>query len=86
MRTPRQAFNERAIIRALLQCGAYPCPETALKYHVELFVGDMLTQSEFDESLRYLDSERRIINGEGETCRVWSITEAGRMWAKEHRV
>jgi len=86
IRSPKQAFNERAILRALLQCGSYPCPEIALKAHVELFVGGIITQGEFDESLRYLDTEGRIINGDGETCRVWKITEAGRMWARENRV
>lgn len=86
MRNPRQALAERAIVRSLLQCGSYPCPEDALKTATELAIGRPLTQGDFDESMRYLEYERRIIGTDGETARVWKLTEGGRLWAAENRV
>ena len=86
MRTPRQYIIVRAIIRALGQCGSYLCPETALLESVELMVtAPPLTPSEFDAALRDVAAERLVIDGEGPIGRTWKITEAGRVWAKEHR-
>lgn len=86
MRTHRQDFIDRALIRSLRDCGNYPCPERALKAQVDLFVGSVVTQSEFDDSVRHLSTERLIIDGEGTSDRLWKLTESGRMWAKENRV
>jgi len=76
----------RAILRALIQCGGYLCPESALKDQVSLNVVPLPSQSDFDEALRTVDAERLVINGQGPIERTWKITEAGKVWAKENRV
>lgn len=86
MTTPRQHLIRKMLVRALAQCGDYPCPESALKAQVEMIVtAPPLTQSEFDQAINTLGTERHAIDGEGATERVWKLTEAGRMWAKEYR-
>lgn len=74
------------LVRALSQCGSYPCPESALKAQVEMIVtAPPLTQSEFDQVLNALDTERHAIATDGATERVWKLTDAGRLWAAEYR-
>ena len=86
MTTPRQYALARALIRALGQCGGYFCPESALRDQVSLVIVPPLTQSEFDEALRSVDTEGLVINGNGPTERTWKLTEAGRVWARENRL
>lgn len=84
MRTERQSYIDRLILKALVACGDYPLPETALRDQLGLRVVPPARAQEIDDSLRYLESHRRIDGLEGETCMIWQITESGRLWWQRH--
>ncbi len=85
-RTVSQHAVDRAIIRALLDCGNYLCPEETLRDHVAVQLPHEPSRSEFDDSLKTLEKNLLVIDGEHATGRSWKITDAGRAWAKENRV
>lgn len=86
IRSKRQHTIDRAIVRALASCGGYLCPEETLQEQVSLSVTPFPTRSEFDDSLRHVDSERLVIDGDTATGKGWKLTAEGKVWAKENRV
>jgi hypothetical protein len=85
-RNHRQHLIDRAVIRALLQCGAYACPDAALYETVVLVVTPCPLRSEFEGALRHLETERRVVGIRGETGAKWKITEEGQLWAAEQSI
>lgn len=85
-RSQRQHLIDRAIIRGLLQCGPYACPEMALHETIVLTVTPAPMKSELENSLRHHEAERRIIGVPAETGRKWKITDEGQLWAAEHQI
>lgn len=85
MRTERQAYLDTLILRSLASVGSYPMPEGALRDHLALRVVPPARAAEVDDSLRYLESQRRIGAIEGETGLLWRLTDTGRSWWTEHR-
>lgn len=84
MRTERQSLIDRLILKALVACGDYPLPESALRDQLGLRVVPPVRAQEVDDSLRYLEGRRRIIAHEGESSLIWRITDLGRSWWHEH--
>lgn len=85
MRTERQAYLDKQIIRVLAASGSNPLPETALRDHLDLRIAPPPRAQEIDQSLAYLESGRRIIATEGESCLLWRLTETGRSWWAENQ-
>lgn len=88
MRTERQHFIDRAVVRALLQVGKYLMPETTLRAQLELTapVVPPPTMSEVDSTLRHLEAEGRVVAIVGEAQRKFRVTDAGRAWAAEEGI
>lgn len=84
MRTERQAYIDHQVLRVLAACGSNPLPETALRDHLELRVSPPVRTHEIDQSINYLDSQRRIVSTEGETGPLWRLTDSGKSWWAEH--
>jgi hypothetical protein len=80
MRTSRQAYLDKCILRAVEACGSFPLPESALRDQLSVRLAPPARTQEIDDSLRYLESERRITAIEGETCLAWILTTAGKGW------
>lgn len=84
-REARQAYVRRELLTALDQCGSYLLPESALARQVNYATVPRCDQAEFDEALRFLDSNRLVtgvtpaLGGE----RKWKLTDAGRAALQE---
>lgn len=84
MRSERQAYIDKCILRAVEACGSFPLPESALRDQLSVRLAPPARTAEIDDSIAYLESERRITAIEGETCLAWTLTPAGKGWLAAH--
>lgn len=75
---------KKTILRALKDCGQYPCPEGALRSQVE-FTASRMTRVEFESALRDLDANGFVAGVAPKigTDRKWAITDAGKLTLAE---
>lgn len=76
----QDALIKKAILKALKDCGSYPCPESALRSQVE-YTAPRMTSVEFESALKDLDAERLVAGVAGRLGgdRKWAITDAGKL-------
>lgn len=86
MRNERQHELDRAVIAVLARMGNLLLEEKLLLDGVARAVAPRALLSEGEESLRYQESQRRILGVRTETGVAWKLTDEGRAWAAEHRV
>jgi hypothetical protein len=84
MRTTRQLFLDRALVRALRDCGSYLLPRQALRDTLDIACQPPLRDHEFDDVLNYAAAERRIHATNTEAGPKYQLTETGRAWAEQH--
>lgn len=80
MRTSRQAYIDRQLVRALIACGDYPLPESALRDQMALSVAPPPRTAEVDSAISYQESHRRIRQIDTEYGPKWIVTDLGRDW------
>jgi hypothetical protein len=81
MRTASQHRIDRAVAHALYNCGDYLLPHAALIRQIGLIVvTPRATLAEIEESIRYMESERRILGVSDEVAVQWKLTAMGRAW------
>lgn len=83
MRTSRQAYIDRQLVRALIACGTYLLPEQALRDQLGLSVAPPPRTSEIDDAITHQETERRILAVDTEHGRKWKVTDLGRAWWHE---
>ena len=86
MRTVRQQFIDRVIIRTLRDCGGYLLPRQALRDTIDISCQPPVRADEFDDALNYAAAQGRISVANTETGPKYKATEAGLLWAQENRV
>jgi hypothetical protein len=86
IRTERQHQIDRAIVRTLLQCGDLLVLDAVIFDAARMGVAPPPTQAELDESMEWLDAQRRIFGLQTEIGPKHKLTEAGRAWAAENRI
>lgn len=76
----QDALIKKSILKALKDCGSYPCPEGALRSQVE-FTASRMTRVEFDSALKDLDAAGFVAGVAPKigTDRKWVITDAGKL-------
>jgi hypothetical protein len=86
IRTVRQQFIDRVLIRALRDCGGYLLPKQALRDTLDIACQPPLRDDEFDDALNYASAERRISVLNTATGAKFKLTENGQVWANDNRV
>lgn len=85
MRTAAQHRLDRfatACLAALPE--GYPLPDAALRDEMRLRAHPRPLDSEIENSLRHMETEKRIHGTRTETGVVWTLTTAGRAWHEQH--
>lgn len=87
MRTERQQFLDRILVRVLLQCGEYMCQQEVLAMRMRQFAGaPRITDTEFADSLSHHDGAGRLTSVRSESAVKWKLNDTGRAWAAEQLV
>ena len=86
MRTPRQQFIDRALVRALRDCRGYLLPKQALRDTLDIACQPPLRDDEFDDAINYATAERRIHATNTATGPKFTLTDEGQAWAEVNRV
>jgi len=83
MRTEREHELDRALALLLLQMGSLLLAERILLDRATRNVAPRGLLSEAEASLRYQESQGRILGVRTETGVQWKLTDLGRAWAAE---
>jgi hypothetical protein len=86
IRTPRQQFIDRALVRALRDCGGYLLPKQSLRDTLDIACQPPLRDHEFDDALNYASAERRIAILNTDTGQKFKLSETGQLWAQENHL
>jgi len=85
MRSRRQYRIDVACAQELVDCGThYLLPDDALRQGIALRITPRPTTSEVDESIKFMDGERRILGIQADTGPRWKVTDVGRAWLAEN--
>jgi len=83
MRTPRENKIDRACATVLHNCTGYLLPDATLRQEIGMLVLPPPTNHEIGDSIRYMDSNGRILGLQTETGTKWKLTDEGRAWKHE---
>lgn len=87
IRTVRQQFISRGLIKVLLSAGGAPVTEEVVYDRTIHHVGPpLVTRSEFEETLRYHDAAGHLTSVVNDDGTKYAINDQGRIWAIDHRV
>jgi len=86
MRTPRQHRIDRAVARALADCGEFMLREDLLIDQAGLWIAaPRASQAEIEESIRHHDASGRLTGIASDSGRKWKLNDAGRAWWAENQ-
>jgi hypothetical protein len=86
VRTVRQQFIDRSLIRTLRDCGGYLLPRQALRDTLDITCQPTPRDDEFNDALNHASANHRIATANTETGPKYKLTEVGQLWADEHHV